>query len=699
MISRLLPLAAIAWGAIVLASSTVAAWAEKRVALIIGNSAYQSVSKLPNPAKDAKAIGAMFKNAGFEVIIQQDVGNLDFKRAIRRFGDASLDADIAVVFYAGHGIEVGGINYLIPVDAKLASDRDAQDEAVSLDRLMQEVEDSGNKSMRLRLIILDACRDNPFIKTMRVARPGGRSRSTGAGGLGAVQPTAGSDMLVAYAAKQGQTADDGDGDHSPFTQALLRSLPIPGLDIRLAFGRVRDDVLKTTNNKQEPYVYGSLGGGVVSLVPAAPQVQASDASAVKADYNLVAQIGTKKAFEIFLGTYKTGFYADLARAQLEELNKLEQKAKQASLEPQRAPTASGPNTEEARIWGRLEGTTDITALQNFIKRYPNSQQAILAQSRVDILQRNARERAEGVRRAEEERQRLEREAARQREEKAAAEREAARQRAEEARRATAERQRLEREAALQRAEEERRAKAAKSEAERLAALAAAERAAEERRAKLAELQKQQAEREAARKREEEEQLARKAEQLKRAEEERKAWEAERQKKSEQLAALQPRQDDKTAKQDDSAKAAPSPEQVTATQKHLSRLGCFTGKADGNWNDATQSAVRRYLLQKGRLPKEVTINDGFVSELDQQKSRVCPLVCQDGYMAQGEVCVAKAKPEKPSKTAGKDRRRDEARDRRSNSNQQASKPQSRQQASRAGGGGGGGGGGSIGGVGF
>ena len=114
----------------------------KRVALVLGNSAYQNVAKLPNPSKDANAIGKMLKDAGFEVILQQDVGNLEFKRAIRRFGDAMADADIAVVFYAGHGIEVKGTNYLIPVDAKLASDRDAEDEAVSLDRLVQEIEEA-----------------------------------------------------------------------------------------------------------------------------------------------------------------------------------------------------------------------------------------------------------------------------------------------------------------------------------------------------------------------------------------------------------------------------------------------------------------------------------------------------------------------------------------------------------------------------
>jgi hypothetical protein len=661
----LFPIAAMAWGAVLLATSSVAALAEKRVALIVGNSAYQSVSKLPNPSKDANAVAKMFKEAGFEVIVQHDVGNLDFKRAIRRFGDASLDAEIAVVYYAGHGIEVNGASYLIPVDAKLASDRDAPDEAVPLDRLLQEVEDVGGKSMRLRLIILDACRDNPFARTMRVARQGSRSRSTGVGGIGAVQPTAGSDMLVAYAAKAGQTADDGDGDHSPFTQALLRSLTIPGLDIRLAFGRVRDDVLKTTGNKQEPFVYGSLGGGVVALVPAAPQVQAVDPTAAKADYDLVAQIGTKKAFEIFLSTYKTGFYAELAKAQLEELNKLEQQPKQAALPTQQAPAVRA-NTEEQRAWSKLEGTTDIGQLQAFIKKYPSSPQAILAQNRVDVLQKGVREREEKI---------------------------AAEKRAEEIRKAEADKQRLEREAAAaaaKRQDDERRAREAKNESERKAAEAAAKRAEEERRSKLAELERAQAE-ERRKKREEEERLA--------------FLEAERKKSNltlptptatnvTSLAAVNTRPEPVPARPADPVKVITNtPVQVSAAQKHLARIGCYTGKPDGNYSDATKGAINRYMLQKRRLQKDAVVTDELVSELEQQKGRVCPLVCQDGYVADGDVCVAKAKPAEKSKAASRSRDREDNRRRETSRPAQQPRQQAMSPSPRPSGGG------SVGGVGF
>jgi uncharacterized caspase-like protein len=160
---------------------------------------------------------------------------------------------------------------MIPVDAKLLHEYDAEDEAISLERIVKAV----SPAKRLRVVILDACRDNPFAAKMqrRVA-----TRQIASRGLARVEPTYG-DTLIAYAAKAGSTAEDGDGEHSPFTTALLKHLAEPGLDIRLAFGRVRDDVLKNTRNTQEPFVYGTLGGRDITLVPAPaapPQAPAGD---------------------------------------------------------------------------------------------------------------------------------------------------------------------------------------------------------------------------------------------------------------------------------------------------------------------------------------------------------------------------------------------------------------------------------------
>ena len=238
------------------------AFAEKRVALVIGNSGYLNVARLGNPGNDASAMTETLKGAGFDVVeSRRDLKIVEMRRVFRDFSDRSRDADVAVVYYAGHGIEVDGANYLIPIDASLERDLDVYDEAYSLDRILVSIE----PARQLRLVILDACRDNPFAKTMK--RTIG-SRAIGRG-LAKVEPSS-PNTLIAFASKAGSTASDGDSKNSPFTKALVKHIAKPGLDLRKAFGFVRDDVLKNTSNRQEPYVYGSLGGDDVPLVAAKP---------------------------------------------------------------------------------------------------------------------------------------------------------------------------------------------------------------------------------------------------------------------------------------------------------------------------------------------------------------------------------------------------------------------------------------------
>ena len=697
-----------------------AGFADRRVALVIGNSAYQNVTALPNPTKDAQAIAAKFQEAGFSVVsTHSDLGNLPFKRAIRQFEDAATDADVAVVFYAGHGIEIRGTNFLIPVDARLASDRDAEDEAITLDRLLQSVE--GAK--RLGLVILDACRDNPFARNMKRSRTAVLRAITP--GLTAVEPVS-SNTLIAYAAKAGTSAEDGLGENSPFTNALLNNLFVKGLDIRLAFGRIRDEVLKTTRGRQEPFVYGSIGGDSISVVPAPAQpTLAIDPQGERADYELVEKIGTKRAWEVFLSQHQKGFYAELARQQLDKL---------AALEPPKPPTPSTPAvSEEQRLWDRIKDSGNAAQLRDFIKRYPSSPLANTAQVRLEALEREVRER--------EEKARLEREAkaaevARQqaeRDQKARAEREAkaaeaARQQAErEAKAAEIERQNAEREAAVKRAEQERRTKLAeearakqeeasrqqaqreeKARADREARAAEAARQQAEREAKVAETERQNAVREAAAKRAEEERTAKLAEAArvkqeeaarqqaereataKRAQEQQtakldapanqqepacareqdlldsliaagsKGWVQEDLKRLEQrltcerlrpkvIAALQAVEQGRNLSVvavEPSKPASNKRDLVRSTQKELARIGCFTGGVDGILSVATKTAIKRYQAERGRAGTEMEITDRFVSELMDQSSRVCPLVCPTGKVAEGDQCVA-ARPTAPA----------------------------------------------------
>jgi uncharacterized caspase-like protein len=284
--------------------------ADKRVALVIGISNYQQVPRLANPVRDADALSALLRKAGFDIVdSERDLGIADLRRAIREFSSKARDADIAVIYYAGHGMEVDGTNYLVPADAKLSNDFDVEDEAVSLDRMLRALD----PVKRLRLVILDACRDNPFSRAMKRTVA---SRSIGRG-LAKVEPTM-SNTLIAFAAKAGAVAEDGDGENSPFAAALVRYIAEPGLDLRIAFGRVRDQVLKATDNRQEPFVYGSLGGDTVALVPQSAKPADAEAQA-RIDYELAAQIGTKEAWDSFLESHPTGLYANLARAQNSKL--------------------------------------------------------------------------------------------------------------------------------------------------------------------------------------------------------------------------------------------------------------------------------------------------------------------------------------------------------------------------------------------
>jgi uncharacterized caspase-like protein len=290
------------------------ALAEKRVALVVGNSNYKNAAVLPNPANDAAAVAATLKGAGFDIVEARfDLQATDMRRTLRDFADQARDSDIAVVYYAGHGIEIDGTNYLIPTDARLERDTDIYDEAFSLDRVLLAIE----PARQLRLVIVDACRNNPFADTMKRTVT---SRSVSRG-LARIEPTT-TNTLVAFAAKAGLTALDGNSKNSPYATALVKYIATPGLDLRRAFGFVRDDVLQSTGNRQEPYVYGSLGGADVALVPAkaGPAAPAANAqSDIRRDFELALQLGNKDALNAFLAQYPDGYYASLAKLQLAKI--------------------------------------------------------------------------------------------------------------------------------------------------------------------------------------------------------------------------------------------------------------------------------------------------------------------------------------------------------------------------------------------
>jgi uncharacterized caspase-like protein len=458
------------------------AHAEKRVALVLGNSAYKNAPPLPNPVNDGAMIATTLKNAGFDVVdSRSDLPALEMRRALRDFADRARDADIAVIYYAGHGMEVDGTNYLIPVDARLERDTDVYDEALSLDRILVAAE----PAKQLQLVILDACRDNPFAKNMKKTVA---LRSIGRG-LAKIEPTS-PNTLIAYSAKAGSTALDGDAKNSPFTIALAKHLTTPGLDVRRAFGFVRDDVMKETGNRQEPFVYGSLGGDDVPLVPAPARAAATASEPARSpqadsrhDYELALQIGNRGAFNAFLAQYPDGFYASLAKLQLEKIA-----------------------AEEARVAA-----------------------------------------TEKAKQAEQERARL-------------------------------------------------AAEGAKKEAQ---AKADADAKAAEQARLAAEKAKQVAQDQAA--------------------------EAERKRtdKAANVAALT---------------AGSSQADITkSVQLELRRVGCLTGAADGDWNAESQRSLASFNRNAGMKLDVKTASTDTLDAIRQKPSRVCPLICEHGYKADGDRC--------------------------------------------------------------
>jgi uncharacterized caspase-like protein len=314
-------------GALALLLCAGSATAAERVALVIGNGDYQKVPSLPNPPRDAADVAASLGRLGFTVTSVLNASGADLRKALIRFGRTAAGADMAVVYYAGHGIEVGGENWLIPVDAELQRDADTESEAVSLKAVTAQV----SQARELGLVILDACRKNPFDAKMQRAQ---RSRAVDRG-LARIEPS--ENVLIAYSAKDGTTASDGDGRNSPFTAALLHNLETPGLEINFLFRKVRDEVLATTRREQQPFVYGSLSGQSIYLKGASESTPAMSATRSAADdalWDFVKSSDAATSFEEFLRRFPASAHAPDARARLDVL-----KSKQAALAPS-APARS-----------------------------------------------------------------------------------------------------------------------------------------------------------------------------------------------------------------------------------------------------------------------------------------------------------------------------------------------------------------------
>lgn len=231
--------------------------AAERQALVVGMASNAHIPPLRNTVHDAQALSETLERIGFEVTTLIDAPKAELAEALSDFAFRSETADLALIYFAGHGVEVQGENFLIPVDAVVKSNRDIQQQSISLTAMLSAVD----HARKMRVVILDSCRNRPFddlIETDGSSASDSTSGARGAGGLAPAAPDRGT--LVAFAARDGQVALDGVGENSPFAQALVDNIAEPGLEISLMFRQVRDEVLAQTNNLQEPHTYGSLPG-------------------------------------------------------------------------------------------------------------------------------------------------------------------------------------------------------------------------------------------------------------------------------------------------------------------------------------------------------------------------------------------------------------------------------------------------------
>ena len=245
----------------------------RRVALVLGNAAYHHVPPLMNSDRDAESVGGALSEAGFaKVTVATNLDRNQLETVLQQFSGEAAGADWAMIYYAGHGAEIQGINYIIPTDASLDTLRDAPSHAVSINEIISAVASAKN----LRLVVLDACRDDPFVQEAhRVASrnraadkravdilldPAIARRKVIGGGLAGLQ-LAEVNTVALYSTQPGQVTLDGDELNSPFTQAFLKNIPVPGLDLRSFFERVREDVANVTQRRQLPAVTGHLRQG------------------------------------------------------------------------------------------------------------------------------------------------------------------------------------------------------------------------------------------------------------------------------------------------------------------------------------------------------------------------------------------------------------------------------------------------------
>ncbi len=351
--------------------------ANKRIALVIGNGAYASAPPLKNPPNDARDVAAALKALGFDVTSGTNVNQRDMKRMIREFGLKLKGGGSGLFYYAGHGVQSKGRNYLIPVDANIQSEAEVEDSGVDAALVLNFMDDAQNG---LNIVILDACRNNPFARTFRSASDG------------LAQVDAPTGTLIAYATAPGRVASDGSGQNGLYTSELLKQMQVPGISITDMFMRVRAEVMKQTGNKQVPWEASSLVGSFYfSGAPAdssstKPVGSGIDASAFELSYwETIKNSTSADDFKAYLEKYPQGQFAALAKNRI------------ASLQPAKPAETSAPATSggqaELTFWDSIKNSTSADDYRAYLEKYPNGEFAVLAKRRLVPLEAAEKEKA------------------------------------------------------------------------------------------------------------------------------------------------------------------------------------------------------------------------------------------------------------------------------------------------------------------
>jgi Caspase domain/Putative peptidoglycan binding domain len=375
----------------------------KRVALVIGNGAYKEMGNLPNPPNDARAVASALESLNFQVTSVIDGDVHDLQSALRLFGRSAVNADIALFYYAGHGMAFQGENYLLPIGAQIAVEPDLAYEALSLGEVRRQLEFT---DASLKMVILDACRDNPLGQTLkRNAAELGRSVDAGEG-LARVEVAPASGMLIAYATAPGNLALDGDDKaNSPFTSALLDNIATPNIDVRVMFGRVRSEVVAATKSYQTPWVEdGMLGEFQFNPAPVAPAPAPEPPSDLTA-WRDITDSQDPADFEAFLKDHPDSMLTSAARdrlallsdpqAELAAWNALHDSSDIQAYEVFLRRYPSGPYTAAASVtlqnllWTQLSAASDADGMKAFVDRFPTGPFATLARITIDSLQHEA----------------------------------------------------------------------------------------------------------------------------------------------------------------------------------------------------------------------------------------------------------------------------------------------------------------------